>query len=335
MANEALRLIGASPEAGGGSASEELNLRELWRALRRRKLLLLATIVVITGGAFAYVSQQTPLYTAEALIHIQNRDAKVVKIEGVVDQMVADPATIESEIQYLTSRAFARRNVEELNLVDDPEFNPALLKGKTEPSFLETINPLQYIPEEWLASIRGPQTANPDAVATKLDPAAVELNGVIDRFASSARGRPGRTLLRDLAVLHGREPDQGRRHRQQDGRRVPRHPARGEIQRRATGDRVALEADRRAARPSARGRSQDRRVPDQEQSGRRRRPEQPDHPAVLPAQHPAGAGSGPAGGVRGAPQPGQEPAQCPGRGVGGGAGPELAAHDQPQGPRPS
>ena len=202
MANEALRLIGASPEAGGGSASEELNLRELWRALRRRKLLLLATIVVITGGAFAYVSQQTPLYTAEALIHIQNRDAKVVKIEGVVDQMVADPATIESEIQYLTSRAFARRNVEELNLVDDPEFNPALLKGKTEPSFLETINPLQYIPEEWLASIRGPQTANPDAVATKLDPAAVELNGVIDRFASRLEvAQVGRSYVISLSFM--------------------------------------------------------------------------------------------------------------------------------------
>ena len=55
MANEALRLIGGGSEAGPARRSEELNLRELWRALMRRKLLLLATILVITGGAFAYV----------------------------------------------------------------------------------------------------------------------------------------------------------------------------------------------------------------------------------------------------------------------------------------
>ncbi len=301
--------------------------------LSRRKLLLLATILVITGGAFALRRRQTPMYTAEALIHIQNRDAQVLKIDGVVDEMVADPATIESEIQYLTSPAFLRRNVEELNLVDDPEFNPALLKDETEPSFLETINPLQYMPEEWLAAFRGSQTTDPDAMAAKLDPAAAELNGVINRFAGQSRCRPGRPLLRDLALLPVRGPDQGRRHRQQDGRRVPGDPAGGEVRRRPAGHRVALEADRRAARPGARGRSQDRRVPDQEQPGRHQQPEQPDHPAVLPAQHPAGAGPGAAGRGGGAPQPGQEPAQHPGGRRRRRAGPELAADGQPAGTR--
>jgi polysaccharide biosynthesis transport protein len=204
MANEALRLIGASPEAslGGTSAGEELNLRELWRALKRRRLVLLATIVVIVGGAFGYVSRQTPLYSGEALIHIQNRDAKVVKIDAVVDDMSADPATIESEISYLTSRGFLRRNVEELNLVGDPEFNPALLKDKTEPSFLETINPLQYIPQEWLALFRGSQTDQADALAVAPDPAAVQLNKVIDRFAGRLTvAQVGRSYVISLSFL--------------------------------------------------------------------------------------------------------------------------------------
>jgi succinoglycan biosynthesis transport protein ExoP len=203
MANEALRLIGGGSEASGSGTSEELNLRELWRALMRRKLLLLATVVVITGGAFAYVSQQTPLYTAEALIHIQNRDApKVVdQIQQVVNDLAADPATIESEIQFLTSRGFMRRNVEELGLVHDPEFNPALLKDKTEPSFLHTINPLQYLPEEWLAALRGPQTSEPDPTA-KLDPAAVELNRVIDRFSSGLEvAQVGRSYVIALSFM--------------------------------------------------------------------------------------------------------------------------------------
>ena len=184
MANEALRLIGGGSEAGAVGGGEELNLRELWRAVTRRKLILLSTILLITGGAFAYVQQQTPLYTAEALIHIQNRDAQVVQIEGVVDEMIADPATIESELQLLLSRAFLRRNVKDLGLVEDPEFDPGMRADAGEPSFLETINPLRYVPEEWLAALNTAQPSDLEDVATKLDPEAATFNRVIGNFAS-------------------------------------------------------------------------------------------------------------------------------------------------------
>ncbi len=200
MANEALRLIGSGSEASLSSSSEELNLRELWRALMRRRLLLLATIIVITAAAYAYISQQTPMYTAEALIHVKNRDGKVVQIQDVVDDMAADPATIESEVAFLTSRGFLRRNVEALNLVNDPEFNPSLLKDKSAPSFLKTINPLQYIPKEWLAAFRKPATGEPDAA--KVDPAALELNAVIDRFANRLTvAQSGRSYVISLSFM--------------------------------------------------------------------------------------------------------------------------------------
>jgi hypothetical protein len=64
MANEALRLIDSSAGRGAEQRSDELNLRELWRAVVRRKFVLLATILVLTGATYAYISQQTPLYTA-------------------------------------------------------------------------------------------------------------------------------------------------------------------------------------------------------------------------------------------------------------------------------
>jgi succinoglycan biosynthesis transport protein ExoP len=201
MANEALRLIGGSSEPSVSGAREELNLRELWRALRRRRVLLLATVVVITAATYGYISRQTPLYTAQALIHIQNRDAKVVQIQDVVDQMQADPATIESEIQFLTSRGFMRRNVEALNLVNDPEFNPSLLKDNAEPSFLQTINPLQYIPKEWLAVFRRSQTDGATETAGP-DPAAVELNRVIDKFHNALQAtQAGRSYVIALSFM--------------------------------------------------------------------------------------------------------------------------------------
>lgn len=179
MANEALRLIGGTSEIGG--SSDELNLRELWRALVRRKFVLLATIILLTGGAFAFVSQQTPMYTAEALVHIQNREAQVVEIDGVVEELIADPATIESEIQLLTSPAFMRRIVEQLSLTEDPEFNPALREEGE--GWLEALNPLRYLPEEWVAALRPSKGRGLEALGARIDPAAVELNRVITNVA--------------------------------------------------------------------------------------------------------------------------------------------------------
>ena len=50
MANEALRLIGTSAGRDAEQRGDELNLRELWRAILRRKFVLLTTIIAITGG---------------------------------------------------------------------------------------------------------------------------------------------------------------------------------------------------------------------------------------------------------------------------------------------
>jgi polysaccharide biosynthesis transport protein len=199
MANEALRLTGGASDLG--QVPDELNLRELWRALSRRRSVLLATILVITAGTFAYVSQQTPLYTAETLIHVQNRDAQVVEIDGVVEEMIADPATIESEIQLLSSRAFLRRIAQELGLVNDPEFNPALREDAAAPSFLELINPFRYIPEEWWTSLTPSQQGEPDE-AEPLDPATVTLNSVVGRLSNRVEvAQVGRSYIISLSFL--------------------------------------------------------------------------------------------------------------------------------------
>jgi capsular exopolysaccharide synthesis family protein len=175
MANEALRLIGGGADASTDAAGAELNLREVWRGLKRRKLALLAPVVLITLGVFLWAKHQPPMYTALALLHVQNRDAPVVAIEGVVEELAADPATIASEVQLLTSPAFIRRVVEKLNLTADPEFAPWLVEEEVGwfGRLLELINPLRYVPAHWWAALESKSTA----FAT--DPAARELNSVI------------------------------------------------------------------------------------------------------------------------------------------------------------
>ncbi len=166
-------MVGGESEATAGGADEELSLRELWRALMRRKWVLVATVLLITGAAMVHVSQITPRYAAEALVRIQPRDAQVVDLQGVVDELIADAATMDSEIELLRSRAFARRIVEELNLDQDPEFNGAL--RPEEPSLVDYINPMRYLPEEWgtaVAKLMEPEP-EPQPVAPTLDPAVL------------------------------------------------------------------------------------------------------------------------------------------------------------------
>ena len=180
MANEALRLIGGTTETRPEAASDEVNLRELWRALMRRKFALLAPVALITLGMFFLAKQQPPMYTAEALLHVKTRDAQVIEVEGVVEEMIADPATIESEIEYLSSPAFSRRIVEKLGLTNDPEFAPWLRESEPDPigTALQLLNPMRYIPEEWLQFGDAPQQA-----AQQLDQETRQLNSVTRRVA--------------------------------------------------------------------------------------------------------------------------------------------------------
>ncbi|HEX5077737.1 MAG TPA: polysaccharide biosynthesis tyrosine autokinase, partial [Geminicoccaceae bacterium] len=94
--------------------------------------------------------------------------------------LAADPATIQSEIQFLTSPSFLRGMVEQLNLVDDPEFNSSLRADAAQPSVFELLNPMRYLPETWLAGIGSQQSAPEPA----FDPAMRQLNQVVGAFGS-------------------------------------------------------------------------------------------------------------------------------------------------------
>jgi len=188
MANEALRLIGGRAGPDTADHRDDLNLRELWRAIMRRKFLLLVTVVAVTGATYAYISQQKPLYTAPTMVQIQNREAQVIEVNGVVEELIADPATISSEILFLNSPAFAERIVKQLDLTADPEFNPALRDDGGQPSILQLLNPMRYVPESWLASLPGQeQQAAPVA---PLDPAELELNRVVGTFRGGLEVTP-------------------------------------------------------------------------------------------------------------------------------------------------
>ena len=51
---------------------DEIDLRELWKTLMKRKMLIAVVTVFITVAAIAYVLLKTPMYEAKALFEIGN-----------------------------------------------------------------------------------------------------------------------------------------------------------------------------------------------------------------------------------------------------------------------
>ena len=101
-------------------------LLDVLALLWRHKMLIFAAMLLTMLVSALVLFQLTPRYTAEARILIGTRATNVVDIESVLEALRPDRITIQSEVQVLASRSLAEKVVDELGLVDNPEFNRQL-----------------------------------------------------------------------------------------------------------------------------------------------------------------------------------------------------------------
>lgn len=150
----------------------EVDLVKLLRTLRRRRNVIVSIVIAVTALVMVAVFQLTPLYTASTQVKIDTQHSNVVDLEAVVAGLGSDSATIDTETEILKSRTVARRVVQDLSLVKDPEFNPTLLPA----SFFSTINPLRLV-----ASFLSPPAADKSASEKEED----EINLAIDTLIAN------------------------------------------------------------------------------------------------------------------------------------------------------
>ncbi len=124
-----------APYAYGGGGFERpatpgptpgAKLREIGRMLLRRKRAIILCLFGLNGLAFLVINHLQPSYTAEASVIIGQRQEQVVDLKAVISGLGGESDVIESEVQLLRSRRIASGVVEQLNLVENVEFNPAL-----------------------------------------------------------------------------------------------------------------------------------------------------------------------------------------------------------------
>lgn len=126
---------------------KEVNLRDYWKVLQKRRWLILAffLIVVITTaiGTFA----MKPIYRATTTIQINKETPQIVDFKEIFTINTMDLDYYQTQYKILESRSLAKRVVQTLKLSDHPEFSP---KAETSPFQTWKSNVLAYL-SGWLA----------------------------------------------------------------------------------------------------------------------------------------------------------------------------------------
>jgi polysaccharide biosynthesis transport protein len=180
----------AGHTADGGSqllqaTLESIDLRNMWRAVWRWRLLVLWTTVALTALAVFIVYRLTPEYTATTQVLVGIQQVKIGKIEELLSDMkngnTGPDEAIATEMGVIKSRGLAEKTIDKLHLENDPEFNPALRP----PSFFSRLLAAQHIiPQSWITALSpAPTPAKPGADMTMI------INNFEDKLKVSNDGK--------------------------------------------------------------------------------------------------------------------------------------------------
>jgi len=173
------RNIAAVPQA------ERADLGEVWRTLLRRRWLIVATIIVLTGSGLAVTSALTPRFTAEALLMVGDQQSHMLDLQSVVTG--ADTELTESQIQIIKSRRIAKLVVDKLNLQKDPAFGGDAKKETWFTKFQDSVTAVPSTVSGWFF----PSTEPAKKAASSESEARMSrvIDNLIKHLTVAARGR--------------------------------------------------------------------------------------------------------------------------------------------------
>jgi uncharacterized protein involved in exopolysaccharide biosynthesis len=142
--------------------ADGFDVRTVLSALRRRKGIILSTMILVTASAVGSALLITPRYTATAVVLVKPQELRVVEMqavaEGLPQEIPGADTVLPTQRELLAAPSRARRIIAELDLVRDPEFNPALPARNR-----VTLLAEKWLPERWLvATGLAGQSAAPD-----------------------------------------------------------------------------------------------------------------------------------------------------------------------------
>jgi uncharacterized protein involved in exopolysaccharide biosynthesis len=171
-----------APSPGYGPAygpPPAFQLADLIRLIDARRVLILRVALATVLLAVVIALLKPTVYSGSAVVILDPRKNNVTELTAVIAPLPADPATMQNQLQILTSRQLAAIVVDRLQLAKDPEFNPALAG----PGLLSMIDP-----RNWFAT--ADTNANRDRVIDNfVGHVSAEAQGLSTAITISARSR--------------------------------------------------------------------------------------------------------------------------------------------------
>ena len=112
------------------NTQQEVHLSHYWNVIRKRWKIAAAIVLVVMIGTFLASYFSKPLYQAKIQIEIE-RDNQNVTIEDLFGVASSDQEFLQTQYVLLRSRGLALRVIDDHKLLNDPEFYPPGVAGKT------------------------------------------------------------------------------------------------------------------------------------------------------------------------------------------------------------
>lgn len=174
----------APPAPAGFEFADLLRLIDARRALIAR--IAIATVLVAVAAALVMPT----VWSSSAVVILDPRKNSVTDLSAVLTQMPTDPASVQNQIQIITSREVASAVVDRLKLYEDPEFNTELAPTGTRAVLGEMLRLVN--PRNWFAQ---PQTAlagsREHVVNALMGHVSADAQGLSTTIAITARSSDG------------------------------------------------------------------------------------------------------------------------------------------------
>ena len=95
--------------------SNAFSLADVLSAVRQRLTLILAAMAAVAALTAAFVANIPNRYVAVASVQIDQRQKEIVNIKGVISDLKADAATVDSEVEVIRSKQIAHRVIDQLD----------------------------------------------------------------------------------------------------------------------------------------------------------------------------------------------------------------------------
>jgi succinoglycan biosynthesis transport protein ExoP len=108
------------------AAAPGFQLTDFVGVLSARRNLILKVALAVIAAAVIVALMLPRQYTSSSVVMLESRKNNITDLSAVLAQLPTDPATLQNQIQIITSRDLAAEVITRLQLYNDPEFNPAL-----------------------------------------------------------------------------------------------------------------------------------------------------------------------------------------------------------------